>query len=253
MKHIIFLIYSLLLSINVYGMEPLKQHIGIPAEVETYFIPFEKKAANQKLMNLLDNTKKRVFVAVYWITDDPIIDKLISLKRKGIDVQVIFDESVSGIEGFISKFSRNNIIPIVFPSHKVGGIMHNKFLIIDDLVTLTGSANFTKTALNPASASTNYENFIILHSSAIAEKFIDTFFKIKIDIFKAYIKFIAENRAPRWILKLSKQLYEKDPDFRRQLRGQYNEYNPEQQNQLKEFFPKESFPIISSRKRLRDS
>ncbi len=214
-----FIIAFIALFAVAYGMDAPSRSID---KVQIFFT--NHKGLKNELFSILDNATKQVLVAMYWITDESIIDKLIELKQKGIDVQVIFDKS-SGIRisinhsiSLMKKFLRNDIIPLILPSKPVikGGIMHNKFLIVDTKIVWTGSANFTKTVFDPKSRYRNDENVIILHSSADAQKFSKEFFDIEKGIIELYIRLISDANKilPRWITKLSSILYKKNPRFK---------------------------------------
>ena len=208
------------------------------AEVQVLFTG--DNGLKDELFSILDNAKNQVLVAMYWITDESIINKLIELKKKGIDVQVIFDES-SGLKSknnsisLMKKLLRNDIVPIILPSKPAPtGLMHNKFLIVDNALVWTGSANFTKTAFDPKTKFFNNENVVILYSSADAQKFSKKFFEIEKEIIELYIEIILDvnNIFPEWIAKLSSILYKKNTRFM-QI---FNQLSPEQKAQLQNFF-----------------
>ncbi len=192
--------------------------ISVPVEV--FSLPQDTSTVRSRLDNLLDNAKQRVLLAMYWLTDDKIIDKLIDLKKKKIDVQIIFDESMDGkgidIYKLMNKFLNNGIVTLIFPSNEVKGRMHNKFMIVDDNRVWTGSANFTKTVLDPKTDFKNNENVLIFYSKDMATKFERIFEDLKKEIFEFYALIIADNwlsKLPEWLKNLAPILYKKDNDF----------------------------------------
>jgi phosphatidylserine/phosphatidylglycerophosphate/cardiolipin synthase-like enzyme len=54
------------------------------------------------------------------------------------------------------------------------GKMHNKYLIVDQKVVITGSYNYTT-----AGTILNYENIVVIESSQIARQFYQNFTEIK--------------------------------------------------------------------------
>ncbi len=224
-----FIIAFIALFAGTYGMDAPSRSI---AEVQVLFTG--DNGLKDELFSILNNAKKQVLVAMYWITDESIINKLIELKKKGIDVQVIFDASSKNSISLMDKLLLNDIVPVILPEKLTAGIMHNKFLIVDNALVWTGSANFTKTAFDPKSKFFNNENVVILYSSADAQKFSKKFFEIEKEIIELYIEIILDvnNIFPEWIAKLSSILYKKNTRFM-QI---FNQLSPEQKAQLQNFF-----------------
>jgi len=161
--------------------------------VETYFVPRDQ--VWQQLVSFLRGAQNQILVAVYWLTYQPIINLLIAKKRQGKDVQVIIDESVYTTfdniipEEHMNQFLDENIDFFVYPSQAFKnagtpiGLMHNKFVVIDGEHVFTGSANFTQVGLGAAEEHrNNYENVVVIHDRATAQKYIREFEAIKNNI-----------------------------------------------------------------------
>jgi phosphatidylserine/phosphatidylglycerophosphate/cardiolipin synthase-like enzyme len=211
----IFLITLVLFSTLSYGMDvpQFRGNINFtPAEVKTFFIPQDQEQMRQELFAELDRAQRQVLVAVYWITDDAIVEKLIQIRRKGLDVQVIFDESSANAQQIMNKFLYSNITPLLYPS--VGyGKMHNKFLVIDDAITITGSLNFTKTACDPECSVFNFENVLVLKSPEITRKYRENFFGIRKHILEYYVFMIAGGDQTPWFKPLINVLSKQNLEF----------------------------------------
>lgn len=112
---------------------------------------------------IIENLKKAEFdvkIAVAWITDLNIIKTLEECKKKGISITVIFfNDKINNIEYFESLYKLDAQI------HYTSKLMHNKFCVIDEKLTLNGSYNWTN------SAKSNNENIQITDSKEIALKF----------------------------------------------------------------------------------
>ena len=91
---------AVLILFTQFGSNAIQGMVPVNAPVEVYFLPKNFEEFNQRLMGLLDNAKNHVFVAMYWLTDRDIINKLIELKQRGIDVQIISDESMTQNKNF---------------------------------------------------------------------------------------------------------------------------------------------------------
>ena len=175
---------------------------------------------------------------MYWLTDEIVFNKLITLKDRGIDVQIILDESTPDCSKHLNAFIANDIIPIVSPTGD--GIMHDKFVVIDNSAVWTGSANFTKTVLSPDSNYINDENIIIINSPIAAEQYSDAFSSIERTIITVYIQSIAEGDIlPDWLIPLCQQLYLTNRHFKEALNESLPHFLGSQQLKLRSFFPEE--------------
>jgi phosphatidylserine/phosphatidylglycerophosphate/cardiolipin synthase-like enzyme len=167
-------------------------------EMRIYFSPQDKKDIKEQLFSLLNNAQNIICIAMYWLIDDEIINKLISLKQSkpSLAIQIIFDSSAPNTTPLTKKLLYNNIIPLIYPETS-DSHMHNKFTIVDNQAVITGSANFTKNALEK-----NFETTMVLKNSAIAEKFFMEFNNIGQTIVNLYISMIAkyeQKNLPNWV------------------------------------------------------
>ena len=117
----------------------------------------------------MDKAKKSLLVQAYSFTSAPIAKAIIDAKKRGVDVKVILDKSQFSQKYSSSKFLINQDIQI-WKDDKVA-IAHNKVMIIDDMITITGSFNFTK-----AAQESNAENVLIIEDSTLAKKYKDNWF-----------------------------------------------------------------------------
>lgn len=139
-------------------------------EVEEIEVTFDKIQA--EILRELDKAKFTVWVAVSWFSNKPLFDKLVELKERGVNVQVIIVDDDN---------NRKNAQPIeVFESKRMpkkgyygNNIMHNKFCIIDSKTVINGSYNWSN------SAEYHNENITVIRSRKLAEKFSEQFIKFK--------------------------------------------------------------------------
>jgi hypothetical protein len=255
----LFKVIILILFIQ-FGGNAIQGMAPVNAPVEVYFLPKNFDQFNQRLMGLLDNAKDHVFVAMYWLTNQDIISKLISLKQRGINVQIIFDESANkqnkqkNVDYFIQQLLNSKIIPYVLPNIQTGK-MHNKFVVIDGRFVITGSANFTPTVFNKTSNRfVNNENIVIFNSSKVATKYEAEFLNIQDAIANLYVNIIADKergQIPNWIREVSSILYEQNLRFRKIFQRNFSRYGQDQQRRLAQVFnlqlrPAEVAPEFSS-------
>jgi hypothetical protein len=110
--------------------------------IRVYFTP--GKDCENNIIEQINNSKKKIDVAVYSITNDKIVDSLIAAKKRGVKVRIITDRLQSA-----GKFSlTGKLADAGFPiktniKHK---IMHHKFAVFDDKEVESGSYNWTTSA-----------------------------------------------------------------------------------------------------------
>jgi phosphatidylserine/phosphatidylglycerophosphate/cardiolipin synthase-like enzyme len=129
-----------------------------------YFSPGGE--ATTAIRQALDNAKSTVLVQAYSFTSTPIAEALVRAHKRGVNVQVILDKSQKTQKYSSADFLVNSGIPTrIDAAH---AIAHNKVIIIDAYVVITGSFNFTK-----AAEERNAENLLIIRSKELASHYID--------------------------------------------------------------------------------
>ena len=119
------------------------------------------------MLTYIDKTEKYLYLCVYQITHKTLIQKLIQLSNRGIEVAVILNlqskakqaEQKNKLLRYMLKCSNNRMkICICDETH----LMHCKFFIIDDQYVGLGSANWTYQAFER-----NHENLSIIRSKKV--------------------------------------------------------------------------------------
>lgn len=106
----------------------------------------------------------------YEMTSFPIKRALVAAERRGVKVEAIFDPSaVRESNTMVGELSDGGI-PVFIDSAHSPGLAHNKVMIIDETVVITGSFNFTK-----AAESRNAENLLIIRDPALAAAYTRNF------------------------------------------------------------------------------
>lgn len=133
------------------------------AEVQVFFSP--KGGCTEAVVENLNQAKSNILVQAYSFTSAPIAKALVEAHRRGINVQVILDKSQQSQRYSSADFVRNaGIATFIDARH---AIAHNKVMIIDNYVVLTGSFNFTK-----AAEESNAENLLVLHDVDTAGRYL---------------------------------------------------------------------------------
>jgi len=142
--------------------DPLKGDIN-----DALFFPdTDKKDGNnyEIFLQYLSSPKKTLDVCVFTITDDSAANILIDLHKKGVKVRVITDDDQSASQGSDVQTIKKAGVPTKMDSSPYH--MHNKFAIIDGVLLLNGSYNWTTTANTK-----NNENMIVTNNKGLIKQF----------------------------------------------------------------------------------
>jgi len=133
------------------------------ASYQTCFSP-DGGCANA-IIGELGKAKTEVLVQAYYLTAPDIVQALVDAHKRGIHVEVILDSKSNVTREDSSKevVSQAGIPTYIDAAHPIS---HNKTMIIDKEIVVTGSYNFTK------NAERNAENLLILRSNALASEYI---------------------------------------------------------------------------------
>ena len=127
--------------------------IGRVPPVEVYFSP--RNGATAAIVREIDRARSEIRVQAYSFTSAPIAQALLKAHTRGIRVEVILDKSQRTGKYSSSTFLMNARIPTYIDAEHA--IAHNKIILIDRSVVITGSFNFTK-----AAEEKNAENLLII-------------------------------------------------------------------------------------------
>jgi phosphatidylserine/phosphatidylglycerophosphate/cardiolipin synthase-like enzyme len=151
---------SLLIALPVWTRADGPYH---PASVDVFFSP--KGGCTEAVVAELEKAKKSVLVQAYSFTSAPIAQALVAAHKRGVMVQVVLDKSQRTEKYSSADFVAHGGIPTYIETKHA--IAHNKIIILDDTLVLTGSFNFTK-----AAESSNAENLLVIRDPKLAERYI---------------------------------------------------------------------------------
>ena len=96
-----------------------------------------------RILAELDLARVSIRVVMAWFTNDTLFNKLIEKSKHGVDVEIaIYDDGVNRKHGVDISLLPHKMIK----RGKRGGLMHDKFCVIDNQVVITGSYNWTDNA-----------------------------------------------------------------------------------------------------------
>ncbi len=116
-----------------------------------------------KILAALDGAKVSIRVIMAWFTNDTLFNKLVEKHNEGVDVEIsIYDDGVNKKHGVdITQLPHKKI-----KRGQRGGLMHDKFCVIDNQIVVTGSYNWTDNA-----EFRNDENITVEHDPEQATRF----------------------------------------------------------------------------------
>ena len=123
------------------------------------------KEIRTTLLKAIDEAEFIIYCAVAWITDIDVINTLIAKSKDGVKIELLINDD----DAFAS--NRKHFLPFIDAGGKLylypkgGGLMHNKFCVIDLTTVVTGSFNWTHSA-----ATKHEENIIIERNNILMSK-----------------------------------------------------------------------------------
>lgn len=121
--------------------------------IRVYFSP--RGGCTDAILGQINQAKTEILIQAYSFTSTPIAQALIRAKKRGVRISALLDKSNQSRKYSAATFLNNMEIPVFIDDKHA--IAHNKIMIIDDRVVITGSFNFTAAAENK-----NAENLLIL-------------------------------------------------------------------------------------------
>lgn len=127
-----------------------------------YFSP--PGGAAEGIVAAIDASQHEVLVQAYSFTHNGIAQALLRAHARGVVVQVLLDEKTAPTNRYVlSLLSQGRVSLRADGEH---AIAHNKIMVIDNQVVVTGSYNFTN-----AAETRNAENCLILKSAELAHQY----------------------------------------------------------------------------------
>lgn len=123
--------------------------------VELWFLPDDAQALD-RLKSLIASAQKTVRVAMFTWTRMDMAQAVVNAANRGVKVEVVLDHNAGrGCGSKVVKFLKTHGIATYF--NQGNGLLHHKFLYIDNHTLVNGSANWTKAAFQD-----NDDCFVVL-------------------------------------------------------------------------------------------
>jgi phosphatidylserine/phosphatidylglycerophosphate/cardiolipin synthase-like enzyme len=130
--------------------------------ITVYFSP--KGGATEAVVEELDRAQKSILIQAYSFTSKPIAEALLQAHKRGVQIQVILDSSQKTEKYSEADFLLHTGVTVLIDGKHA--IAHNKVIIVDDAVVVTGSFNFTKQAEH-----SNAENLLVIRDPELAQQY----------------------------------------------------------------------------------
>ncbi|MFZ0565915.1 MAG: phospholipase D-like domain-containing protein [Chlamydiales bacterium] len=125
--------------------------------IEYWSFPQKGKEGLNRLISLIDQAKKSVYVSMFTWTHPQLTDAIIRAHARGVSVKVVLDTQTA--YGASSKTCQQLKQAKVAVSISTGfGLLHHKHAWIDETILVHGSGNWTRAAF-----SRNWDYFLILY------------------------------------------------------------------------------------------
>lgn len=153
-------------SFDATGKSALFPHQNFTIEnqqIEMWF-PSDEPQAVHKIKELIRSAKKTIKVAMFTWTRFDVAKEIIEAKSRGVKVEVALDRtSARGASAKVAMLLETGKIPTGV--NKGPGLLHHKFMLIDDTILVNGSANWTKAAFTE-----NDDCFVVIHKLNDSQK-----------------------------------------------------------------------------------
>lgn len=167
-------------ALLLFLIAPWQSAAGAAMVVQACFSPQGKCSAH--ILREIEQAEREMLVAVYAFTSDDLARALVRAKKRGVTVQIVIDREFDRAnERSKGKFFEAQQVPLrrvsgmkAKTAERDGGLMHQKFAVIDGRIVLTGSYNWTYSA-----DSLNDENLLLFRDAGpLAEEYRKAFFRL---------------------------------------------------------------------------
>ncbi len=141
------------------------------AASQVYFSPHG--GTRDGIIKRINRSKGSIVIAVYSLTSGDIAEALGRAAKRGVKIRIVRDYIQSKNKNDENSFLKAQGIEIQIRKGVGRGIMHNKFVVFDNVEACTGSYNWTGNA-----ESYNYENYLCTDEAEVIKSFVGEFEKI---------------------------------------------------------------------------
>lgn len=130
----------------------------------------------QRIISEIQNANQSIFLAMAWFTDRDIANAIIAAKNRNITVDIILSSNAQN-ETVKQMFKDSNVSIHAFETGDERGMMHHKFCLIDNRISINGSYNYSYNASN-----NNVENIQVSDDPNTYRQLLAEFERLKYNI-----------------------------------------------------------------------
>lgn len=130
----------------------------------------------QRILSEINNASQSIYLAMAYFTDREIAMAIVGAKNRNVLVDIILSSNIQN-DTVKLMLKGANIIVHAFETGDARGIMHHKFCLIDNKITINGSYNYSINASN-----NNVENIHVSDDSSTYSQFLSEFERLKYNI-----------------------------------------------------------------------
>jgi phosphatidylserine/phosphatidylglycerophosphate/cardiolipin synthase-like enzyme len=129
------------------------RRFGLMPSFAVFFSP--KGGCQETVVQLVKGARREILIQAYSFTSEPLTAALVEAKKRGVHVDILLDRS-NEVERYsdLHVFLEHGLAPLIDANHSIA---HNKVMVIDRKVVVTGSFNFTHQA-----EAENAENLLVI-------------------------------------------------------------------------------------------
>jgi phosphatidylserine/phosphatidylglycerophosphate/cardiolipin synthase-like enzyme len=145
------------------------------SQLEIAFAPTD--GVQNRIVNALNTANSSIQIAMFTFTNDALGDALIAAHSRGVQVEVLLDQSEAGVAG--GERDRLCAGGVTVRVENFAGKIHDKYAVVDtgaasDPLIVTGSTNWTANAVTA-----NDENMLIIHDTGLASAYAADFARLR--------------------------------------------------------------------------
>ncbi|MEF3280316.1 MAG: FAM83 family protein [Elusimicrobiota bacterium] len=125
------------------------------------------------LIKQINSASSTLEIAIYSMTNNLIADAILNAYKRGVNVRIVIESSKvqsSKIDPSVQKLIDNKLPIRALRGGGQYGVMHNKIIIIDGKILITGSYNLTLYANN-----NNFENVVFIDDKSNIDSYLSYF------------------------------------------------------------------------------
>lgn len=131
-------------------------------QISVFFSP--RGGCTAAICQRIDAATTSIDIAAYHFSSEPITASLAAARQRGVRIRLIMDAAAADKPYTTAgRLAKSGALVLVDRKH---AIHHSKYMVIDNLTTVTGSFNFT-----PAAETRNAENLIIIRDATVAKQY----------------------------------------------------------------------------------